>query len=483
MMMDVFALLHGDELHFSHWREVARPAAGVYQFDQERWPDLALALTAMPPDDRGRTHELFLCLRDETLAGSHNRRVLEELLKTAVQRSWGAHLYLGIDDRLSARQWRNPNPQGLREWLAQALAGGVTDLLELRFAEHISGAALRRAADWSLERQARMREMLGAAGWKCYVPGQQPPLLGDFVIPFNQLKYHEKFLLVFDKDAREARIPLLRRLRRNYPLAWLVVVFCGGRDAQAEAVCRELDLKFVHCVGTFELLYFLAHLERANKRPGYRLSGLMPEDGEVQPAANQVFSRDRARGGPLVLLTNSFDDPRDCLEAAHDAGELRRVVPVSADYRVCPNLARVGLAHLLRETLPLAAWVYLGHGDKRQRLQNGGTFEPAKSWLQRFAGYQGALPLVFFGACRSAAVARRFAEMGAGVAIGFAGDVLPQACRLLARPVVAALLQAWDDPAVPLTEVILDAYEKGRRDLQASALAQAQPVAYFQKPT
>src|SRR5205085_5183717 len=116
------------------------------------------------------------------------------------------------------------------------------------------------------------------------------------------------------------------------------------------------------------------------------------------------------------------------------------------------------------ESKSITAWVYQGHGDYMNGLQESraGRLAPPDRWLNCFSDYQSSLPLVVFSACRSSQIARLFAEAGAGVAIGFDSDVTSSAAKLLTTDVVSTALRTRGN-----LKEILEAFRRGCRRLTA----------------
>src|SRR5207248_562138 len=113
------------------------------------------------------------------------------------------------------------------------------------------------------------------------------------------------------------------------------------------------------------------------------------------------------------------------------------------------------------------------HGDESGLKDITGDPIKLDEWLARLQYSATRLPLLILSVCESAAVARKFAEAGVGVAIGFEKQVLPEMCRLLAAPVISAALNNSGS-----SRAILQAYNGVFKDAPESA-AISRPKAFY----
>ncbi len=96
-------------------------------------------------------------------------------------------------------------------------------------------------------------------------------------------------------------------------------------------------------------------------------------------------------------------------------------------------------------------WVHLGHGHGEEGLEDaeGRKISPER-WIDSFRGRERRMAMALLLSCRSAQTARRLAEAGAGVTIGFEDDVVSNESRSLAAKVVAAALASGGNRAAIL---------------------------------
>lgn len=501
------------------WREDERREGGEYRFKIEKWRELVMSFAARPRVYQRMGYclppEIFLCLREGHLAERYNRELLESLLRIARDYSWGGDIYLAADESIGFFPQRIVNRAGLSAWLDLAIKGGVADLIEVGFDRNsddpIDERNLRDGADLSSDWRKVLWKMMAGGRWKCYFPGDVTNLfhlLGRFAASAEERKEAGEMITVLDKVATSDQLGLVKIACRKYPQARQVIALCDEPDLrrssgltarklrELEKYCRENGLDLIRFRGPFELLYFLLRLDKQEKLPvwedslGQRIGKVVGVPLADKPLFNQTRnagSQSKPEGRSAALITSCFDEPGHCYQASRDAGLMRSILPAAAIYRVRPNLESRVLPDLLRAIFEdpldsasaLIAWLYLGHGHKEDGLQSGAVWEreTAEQWLQRFDGYQRSLSVVFFAACRSDAVARRFAEAGVGLAIGFEDDVQPEACQLLAEKVLSAALHYDGERGI-----ILAAYEQGCRELNSRSYGQTNPVAFYPVP-
>ncbi len=507
MAIDVYVQRHGGDRHVpvGIWEELGGLAGNRYQFNEQKWQDCAGELQARQ-HHAGLPPWVFLRLRDRHLAGQYDREYLRELLQIAGDYSWGAELYLLVDDTIG----REPRGIALRQraslfhWLETAAAGGVTDLLETRFSRYNNTAPnfsqLQGLADDAQERVEVLHEMLRAGHpWRYFIPRKDS--LSDLLeehfsaTALPELATAPGVVTVFH---RFPSVSDLAEAVQHTPQARHLVALCNPVEGEDKHL-RELRdfcgrqparLKCLEFSGPFELLYFLVRLERgwlAEQRTENHLAKAGQQVGQIEAVrlnAELVFNQNSPK--PVILLMNAFDQGADSWEAARDVRRIKQHAPPGTAFFVRPALESHKLPELLVPILQqhtgLTVCYYLGHGDHQAGLQSGPgqRKEAAELWLARFQGtYRGSLPLIFFAACESALVARRFAEAGVGVAVGFEGEVMPEACQLLAVPVVKAALETNG-----ARDEILKAFQAGCLKLQASErqpgeFGQSGPVAYY----
>jgi hypothetical protein len=224
---------------------------------------------------------------------------------------------------------------------------------------------------------------------------------------------------------------------------------------ELKELCHENGCELVRFHGLFELHYFLQRLNSKNSSWSIIWHAAEP----VRVGSHSYFEKHASQ----ILITHSYvpSDPSSSFAAARDVWELIGRMPDLARAKIHPAIECATLPHVLDESKPLLAWIHIGHGKGNDGLQqSGGSFKKPDEWLKCFANYKSSLALAVFSSCHSQVIARRFAEAGVGVTIGFANNVPQKVSVLLTREVVAAALRSNGN-----REEILRAFHNGREFL------------------
>ncbi|MET0624381.1 MAG: hypothetical protein ABW250_15475 [Pyrinomonadaceae bacterium] len=422
--------------------------------------------------------EVLLCFDSELLRLGYDESFVRRVVARSHQSMWGAKVYIVVDNdarlpfhALGARQDGN----GFHSWVEELLRSGVSDVLQWppRKEESLSAAAAL-----SEERMRGLVTDVTVREWKCYV--RTPPDLGveraSFLAPYLVRSTRElgeaNCVLVLQgppEDAAElAKVKkLIRRLLEQRPGRRLIVGLIDESTkppAALEAFCAETRgcyLVWFH--GVVELYYFLRKLSLLNR-----------EEPTPVPVIENATFRSHA---PRLLVTHSYQpgDKHGCLAAAQDVWELIRDLRGKFKVTVYPAVKCVNLPRVLDGLGDVLIWVHIGHGDDARGLQQADdpVFKSADDWLSGFAEYGSSLALAVFTSCYSAPVARRFAESGVGVSVGFTREVHKRVCREVTTRVVKAALMSNGS-----RESILKAFEAGRRLLSIED-KKAMPVAFW----
>jgi len=238
---------------------------------------------------------------------------------------------------------------------------------------------------------------------------------------------------------------------------------------ELEDYCRGKGCAVVRFHGWLELYYTLQKLNGFSASVG-------PDEDHATPVrvnTNPTFKFHASH----LLITHSYvpGDVSGCHIAAEDAWELIKGVRGRAEVTIYPAVQCIKLAALMERLGHVLAWVHIGHGDEVKGLQQAGDsiFKPAEDWVNSFAGYKSSLAVAVFSSCHSESVARRFAEAGVGVTIGFAHKVYKQVCVELTSRVVKATLNSNGS-----RQAILEAFNIGRKVLEIDD-KDAGPVAFW----
>ena len=373
--------------------------------------------------------------------------------------------------------------------------GGVADLIEAQislssYREQDNRLLSNGAAD-SRARQRDFQALRRHGDWRCqFIPSAKPlgPLLNPYAVYDEAAAGADNlFTVVNVRDELYQR--QFVKLPNRDSVGKRAVLTCGDGRLQTpflDELCQRENLPPLHCGGPFELRHLL--MQQGNR---YALTDPLSYENcdLVELDTNPLFSPPPESPAEVcLLLTSSFDpsDPGDkvhCGEASVDAARLTYHLPSHTNYFAHPALRSSALPDVLDTVLKshseLTAWVFLGHGDGRAGLCSVDTTkaEGPEQWLARFDAYRGkGLALAFFSACRSTAVARRFAQAGVGVAIGFGKKVPAEPCQLLAATVVRAALYTNGNQ-----QEILRAFQFGCRQLSARGFLSFNPKAFYSR--
>jgi hypothetical protein len=443
------------------------------------WPDLTTSLVRRAASGDPTELEVFLCLLGSDRAGD-NRMLLEEAYAAVRSHTWHSNLYLAVDPLVDTHPEQMSSLASRRLWLQSALRGGVDDILlvPLEGISHLLPKLLRNRADASEVRRGHLPEMISDRRWHGLTSLK---LWGRFLETFvGKPPPHirrDNFLIAVEKKPSQLRY--ISEVLSEDLGGQVVIGYIGAADKpvpdKLSRLCADRGLKELEFGGLLELDFFLIWLNHLGRGVAGRDS--VERVQAVRAASPARFSPPAATQTGL-LIGSSFDPgaPQDCLAAAQDAGILQRDLSPGTKVVVHPALSCHLLPELLQSLPPQIVLVLLGHGKGADGLQefSSGKYLAPQRWLEGFSAYDGSLPLAFFSSCRSIDTARLFAEAGAGVAIGFAADVLPRACQRLAELVVQAALRAQGD-----RHEILRAYQYGCRVLKAEGLDGAHPMAFY----
>jgi hypothetical protein len=491
MAIDVIILPEGGTQYISPWRENEGWHKNVgYDFQFEEWQKNVLSLASRALSGNCLQTAVFLCLLGDHLVDRYDYHVIQELLKLARDYSWGANIYLAKDYHIKISSGQILAQAALSSWFVTAFEAGATDIVEVPIDRSgfnpIDANPLRIGSDLSRQRHELLQLMVS-----CILPETATGLF-TFLDPFVEYSldptYSRNLLIIIDKLNPIDQLAFARKVLRRYPEATCAIVLYGYNmkaSPKLREFCYTQNLRLIHCRGPFELRYFLLRLNKTAMKRTVRAMGkvevvTLNENPIFDPV--DIFDAVESSESPSLLITSSFHPHTDfehCIEASRDAGRITFNIPPNTRYQVHPALDGHFIPLLLRDRSALTAWVYLGHGDGTKGLQvaSSGAFEAPELWLSRFSSYGKRLPLAFFSACQSAPTARRFAEAGVGIAIGFEEDVPPEACRLLAAEVIRAALRTGGN-----RQEILNAFYVGCTDLLATGYIRTGPIAFYSQP-
>lgn len=484
MPIEVIFLPNGGTQYIEQWieHEDLLDDEG-YRFNLDKWRSTVIYLATQALSGHPFQTSVFLRLMGDHLVDRYDYLFIKEALKVARDHSWGGNIYVVVDSRLGLELPQMDSEESLLLWFKTVMEAGATDIIEApidRTSLITSGKALGSGADISRNRYKVIDHLAFNDEYRCVVSDSDSNLLLllDRFIEYDQaIDYNGRLIIVVKQSNFTEQMGYTKRHLQKRPHAFPAIMMYGyGTIAgpKLRDLCRIRNIGLLRCRGPYELYYYLLRL---NNLPTLKTPKGLGSVRQVEPDESHIFAPKLDTIKPCLLLTSSFhpeNDVEHCLEASRDAGQITYNIPPNAMYYVHSALHSKAVPSLLRELPPLTAWVYLGHGDGHNGLQVvSGEYESPDLWLSRFRGYGKGLALAFFSACRSADVARRFAEAGAGISIGFENDVSPEACRLLAAGVVGEALRSGGD-----RKAILDAFHIGCAELAAQQHSESMPIAF-----
>lgn len=449
------------------WEEPGLSREDCWQEGSCCWPERVL-------NDQPEPMEVFLCLGRETLADGYDAVHLRKVIQQAHDAMWEAEVRVVVDQRLmlkGQRQFR----ESREGWFRMLLENGVSDIVELPI-DPPDSTRFAEAAARSRRRSRALAANRADSCWKCLVYKAPDPTseVEAFLIPYLVRSTpdldDENCLVVLRDQCNGDALEFVRSVLGKRPAGSVLVSVIDEVDEpplELELLCKKMGCELVRFCGLFELQYFLRKLNAARQVHVVSRAGAET----VQVIEEPLFSE----RPPQLLVTHSFmsTDVSGCYAAARDVRRLRHILSDGHKIEVHPAVQCVTLPGMLERLRPLLAWVHIGHGRGEEGLQQaGGAFKTAEEWLKCFASYQSSLALAVFSACRSEMVARRFAEAGVGVTVGFVDNVPKRVCGLLTQIVVAAALRSSGE-----RDEILRAFRQGR-ELLTKEYPAATPVSF-----
>lgn len=502
MWSQVFLLPKGGSVVADSWQE----EEDASESNRESWERSALTWPRQVLHGLNGPLEYFICLNGDPLDGGYDSVSLRTQLYNARRHAWGAEIYVVVDQRYDMQLSQVEARPARAQWFETMLGMGVADLIELPLPLSDDGGPqpkLRLAAARSQERIAIIDADVRPGEWKCIVQRRPNAIQKSFLHPFlteAPSGGEENYLLVLNggvrKSHRKAQHEFVIQTADTSPDSQIFVAHVDetGEEPPDELkqLCEDRGLVLVpnSFRGLFELYFFIRRLAREGRRR--RVGAWRQEEWSEAVEAVQVSPRptfESPARPQSLLVTHAFacDDSACstcpsgagtggspeagdyCVEAARDFYELTKDLPPDTMVYVHPAVTCEKLTNLLGEINGLTVWVHIGHGKQGEGLQESGCEEyyaDPEKWLSCFEKHKGPLSLVCFAACESTAIARYFAEHGAGVSIGFAENVPLEDCRSVARELVKVALTSNGS-----RNAILSTFERSRHASKAGAVA------------
>jgi len=443
--------------------------------------------------------EVFLCLKVDQLSDLLNRYFLSDLVRMACYHSMGANVYVVVD-----QMWDPLNDlivgkdlihriDSLCEWFKAIHEAGATDVIQASIKPSLqdyiwddsdSLVNLLSGADSSRQRQ---KALLPDGNWKG-LRRKEDKVLRQFLA---HLEIYSDIFLPPSVQGNIVTILEESTLQRQKKLIDKAMTASKGKHLIAmrhrwtasdyiENLNRDQQVEIISYCGSFELRYLFHLLNVDSPSLANHTIGRVESVTTDNPA---LFYPAQITNQPCLLATNAFHPSSllgewHSLQGIKEIGESTLRRPSHAKYVVHPASDCLTLPGLIRN-LPahLTAWLHVGHGEKHKGLQEAsGNFQTAQRWLDCFKGHAargGSLALAIFSACETEEIARRFAQAGVGVAIGFKQPVQGEACRLLTAKIINAALRSKGD-----RKAILQAFHAGCADLEILGYTDLGPVAF-----
>jgi len=471
---------------FRSWEEVLDEATDPESVELPEWYETMVSLSdrARVPEKRGC--EVVLCMLGDQVAKSWDHNLLRLLLQNARESCWGAPLLLVVSrdirpDKLIRRR------SEVDTWLQTSLTGRVFDLLQLSYDPEggvvPEDSELRLCCNEVFDRHRQIRDLSHEGLWGCSLSDRRlsfRKLLGPLACQPGGEVQTQHLLLVVDRGNAEDQKKLVRLRLEEFGARIGLIATLGNSPSEAlQQICQEAKLPPPLAFrAELEIWYLLLRLNEGRRRASpERREGHCVVPLNVAPK----FQSSPGIGVPSILFTSSFvpgfDWTEQAAQAARDIGAMLEHMPVNIHYEVDPRVTPERLAAVIGEMKSPLVWAHMGHGLGEEGLEDA-VREPVRPerWLSCFGGWKGSLPLALFLACRSLPTAECFARAGAGVAIGFEGDVLSARSRLLAVKVLGAALAGRGRRGA-----VLDAFEVGRDHLTAVGNP-SRPFAFYTEP-
>jgi hypothetical protein len=501
MFVELITMLPGDEEPIARW-ELQLAMSNVQQTFAARWDELSRRIVEEQNRDRHVQPEVFLCLREPEIGSNYGR--LRELFDMAHGHIRGAPLYLVISSTIGQAGTLVEEESTLNLWF-ETVERNATDLIQFplphyqhRRPVHVNG--LSKKADESRRRQTFIEQLIhqeALSHWEnnaplwpwrqvsLPIPTENDPLWSLFSAAHEVQDFNKIFLVGPEGQSRTMLEDKLKQTKASHPHRnkrlprQIVIPWLEELTPDFRQFCTEQGLSIAPMFsGACEIRFFLQRLNE--HAAGYASTEAMVRTVE-RKREHEVFAPHERRHSPSLLLTSAFhqDDQGHFSAVRKEISDIVRLAWQASVTPITHNAVDVGrLRYVLSSANTprhLTVWLHLGHGGEDGGLREySQSFRDAAEWLACFSGLpeKRSLSLAFFSACHSVAIAQRFVEAGAGVAIGFERKVDPATCQQISVPVIHA---AWKTNGNQVA--ILEAFRRAVA-VPTSGIRQAKPWAF-----
>ena len=451
--------------------------------EKRAWERVCGLLVSRAIEGHRSSHINVFFVFDEEEVMDRDRPTLRNLLADARARTWGARMILVLSNALLIHSVERPAAVDLAEWLTEVLAGRVSDLIQIPQRMNVNAPrplfrALRDAASAVSKRQKTLIASMSPRRWRCALPEgwfHFADVLGpELVVSSSEHEASSDLVIVLPPGDPERQKTEVEKYLSSGDSSrrLLIATYMHEPALSLQHYCGDGGLQTISVGGDFELWYLLLRLnEHAHERRAEDSYSVHP----VPLAARPRLIVSKAEDAPTLLVTSVFDraEVGQWLAAASEVGELLHRIPFGIKRRIELGVTPERLTVILGEMPVVSIWIHIGHGEGKTglRVPGDGSVDVDK-WLHCFNGRD--LRLALFLTCDSDVVAKRFAEEGTSVAIGFHGDVESHKTWHLAVEIVKAIVAEGTRGGT-----ILTGFDAGLQRFEAVQKLDARARAYY----
>ncbi len=475
-----------------------RPSAKIDRSTDRDWEGLLRGLVERfhEASDGILKPELFLFFLGDQLRHGPEPGFLADLLDAAHGSCLGSPIYLVTPASLL------PSRTAYLPWLEIAIERGAADLLQVQYPstepEAITSlwrptaaglSLLEEACDRADARLQLLRKHQLRGRWHCYTRPGEWPRYARLLLGSRQPAHGREsgevvpdYLLVVPSQSEPPEEPmwLVEDACEEFPNSRMLVATLPPVEASPDLGkhCRDKTawhhpLSFS---GYLELWFFYRRL----RMPSTVWPPLQLEASAVDVNDGPRLAIQRANSASTVLFTCAWgmDSEAAFQGSARALAVLVSALPLTTRYHVihATDPGRLSRYLELQDAGSSFVWVHLGPGQAEGAVADfSGQPQVAEGWLSPFLEHELSVPLALFLCDRSTAIARCFAEAGAGVTVGFAEAPLAHGSRRLATDTLHSAVRHG-----VRREAILSALNSGHLD-PAGEVSASRPSVFISR--